>query len=129
MQIGQIKETCLYIHDLDQAYQFYHEIMKFPLISRVEGRHVFFRVGKSVLLCFISSATRNETQLPPHYAEGKQHIAFECNKVEYEEWKRHLIMHNVAIIAETEWPGGYESFYFHDPEGHVLEIVQEGMWG
>jgi len=129
MQITQIKETCLYVEDLDRTQRFYQEIMNFPLISRVDRRHVFFRAGTSVLLCFIAEVTQKDTNLPPHYASGRQHIAFECTKAEYEEWKIYFRKHQIEIIAETEWHEGYKSFYFHDPDMHVLEIVQQGMWG
>jgi len=128
MDITQIKETCLYIFDLDKTQRFYEQVMQFPMISRVEGRHIFFRAGSSVLLCFIAEATRQDQTLPPHYASGKQHIAFECDPTTYSSWKSHLQHHNIPIICETEWPRGYQSFYFHDPDGHVLEIVQQGMW-
>ena len=73
----KIKETCLYINDLDLAERFYHHILEMPLISKEDQRHVFFKCGDSVLLCFLTEVTKNDSNLPPHYAYGKQHIAFE----------------------------------------------------
>ena len=52
MNFIKIKDTCLYIKDLERAREFYHEILELPLISYVEGKHIFFRAGSSVLLCF-----------------------------------------------------------------------------
>ncbi len=46
--------------------------------------------------------------LPAHYAEGKQRLAFE--------------------VPEQAWKKGLKSFYFSDPAGNVLEIVPEGIW-
>ena len=57
MEITQVKETCLYITDIDHSYEFYHSLMGLPVINRVDGRHIFFRAGTSVLLCFIAAAT------------------------------------------------------------------------
>ena len=128
MDFTQIKETCLYVHDLDQTRHFYEGILGLKVISHQERRHVFFRLGSSVLLCFISEATRNETMLPPHFAEGKQHIAFEVLAEDYEQMKSSLTQKGVTITHEQEWKKGVHSFYFEDPDGHVLEIVPAGMW-
>ena len=32
------------------------------------------------------------------------------------------------MIHEETWRAGVKSFYFHDPDGHVLEVVPKGMW-
>lgn len=129
MKFSHIKETCLYIQDLDRTASFYHGKLGFPIIGRVEGGHIFFRVGKSVLLCFIPASSRQKTDLPPHYAEGKQHLAFECEAEEYEAWKQRLKNLQIEIIQEVKWGKKYRSCYFCDPDGHVLEIVEPGMWG
>ena len=128
MEFTQIKETCLYVSDLDQSYVFYHNKSGLPLISRVPNRHVFFRLGSSVLLCFLPEVTKEEQELPPHYAWGKQHIAFEVNQTKYSETKESIIQKGIAITHTHQWKGGFESFYFEDPDGHVLEIVPQGMW-
>ncbi|WP_258099615.1 VOC family protein [Marinoscillum pacificum] len=128
MEFTQIKETCLYVSDLDQSYAFYHDKLGLPLISKVPNRHVFFRLGTSVLLCFIAEATKGEKELPPHFASGKQHIAFEVAKDNYNETKEKFKVLGIEITHCQKWPGSYESFYLEDPDGHVLEIVPEGMW-
>lgn len=124
----QIKETCLYIEDLDATEAFYHGKLGLPVIHRSAGRHVFFRAGSSVLLCFIAAATRAEATLPPHFATGKQHIAFECEAAAYPAWKARLHAAGIAITHEQHWPSGQQSCYFEDPDGHVLEVVPAGVW-
>jgi len=128
MNITQIKETCLYISDLDRAEAFYAGLLGFPLISKIEGRHIFFRCGTSVLLCFLPEVTKAETTLPPHFADGKQHLAFEVEQNDYLRTKQKLIQHNIKIIHEQEWRDGLKSAYFEDPFGHILEIVPKGIW-
>ena len=128
MKFTQIKETCLYISDLDKAEKFYHQLLGLPLISKVPDRHIFFRCGSSVLLCFNPEATQKEKQLPPHFAEGKQHIAFEVEKSEYIPTKTAFLEKGISIIHTQEWKNGLESFYFEDPFGHVLEVVPRGIW-
>lgn len=128
LSFPNIKETCLYIQDLDKAEAFYHGLLGLPVISRVDGRHIFFRVGTSVLLCFIADVTKNEKRLPSHFAEGKQHIAFGTTLSEYDQWKKRIEELNIPITCEYEWRPGLFSFYFEDLEGHVLEIVPNEVW-
>lgn len=128
MQISKIKETCLYISAIDRSEQFYSGQLGLPVISKVEGRHIFFRAGTSVLLCFIAEATKAEKTLPPHYAHGKQHIAFEVPLKEYSEWKEKIEFSGIKITHEQSWKDNKSSFYFEDPDGHVLEILPPGVW-
>ena len=108
---------------------FYRDQLGLDLISLVEGRHAFFRVGSSVLLCFLPEATKQETQLPPHYAEGPQHVAFEVNLADLDSSRRKIEAQGIEVTHTQEWGAGrYESFYFTDPSGNVLEIVPSGMW-
>ena len=128
MKLGSIKESCLYVKDLSASKKFYQEILGLELISFVEGRHVFFRIGHQVLLCFNPNTTKDETTLPPHFAYGKQHIAFEVNMEEYEKWKDKILKSGTVITHEHTWSKNLNSFYFEDPDGHVLEILQPGIW-
>jgi catechol 2,3-dioxygenase-like lactoylglutathione lyase family enzyme len=128
MEIRQVKETCLYIQDLDRAKDFYNGILGFPIISKVNNRHIFFRAGSSVLLCFNPDVTKNEDKLPPHFAFGKQHIAFEVDQADYSGWLEKILSKGIIITHEQEWKDGLKSFYFEDPDGHVLEIIPNGIW-
>ncbi|GAB2631672.1 VOC family protein [Belliella aquatica] len=128
MNYTQIKEICLYISDIDQAERFCHNLLEMPVISKVEGRHIFFRCGSSVLLCFIPEVTKNEINLPPHFASGKQHIAFEVSADDYSESKQKIIRNGIEITHEQEWSDGQRSIYFEDPFGNVLELVPKGIW-
>jgi catechol 2,3-dioxygenase-like lactoylglutathione lyase family enzyme len=129
MNFTQIKETCLYVADLERTEGFYSGKLELPCFAKSPGRHVFFRAGSSVLLCFNAEATRADKELPPHYASGKQHLAFEVPGPAYEATKIELEGKGILITHEHTWPSGMRSFYFEDPDGHVLEIVPAGLWG
>lgn len=128
MHIRRIKETCIYVTDLERTKAFYTETLGLPLISLVKGRHVFFRAGESVLLCFIADVTEAEKELPPHGARGSIHFAFEVESKEYDAALQKLRDAGVHILHEHTWKGGLRSFYFHDPDGNLLEVIEEGLW-
>lgn len=128
MNITRIRETCIYVSDLERTKDFYHLLLGLPLISMAEGRHVFFEAGESVLLCFIAERTKKETELPPHGATGSIHFAFEVKRNAYDATLENLKSKGIDIIHEHRWKEGLRSFYFHDPDDHLLEVIEEGLW-
>lgn len=128
MPFSQIKETCLYVSDLDRTETFYSGKLNLEIVGRSEGRHIFFRVGSSILLCFIARATKQAEKLPSHYGEGDMHIAFEVPPEEYENTKSWIRSKGIEIEHEEQWSSEFRSFYFRDPDGHSLEVVPRGMW-
>lgn len=129
MNFRKIKETCLYVHDLEKVRQFYHELLGLPIINYDLGKHIFFKLGSSVLLCFNPEDSKNKVSPPGHFGGGKQHVAFEVSNSDYAKVKQDIASKGVKIIDEVVWKSGAESFYFEDPEGNILEIVpDEGIW-
>ncbi len=130
MKLNRILETCLYVRDLDAAFQFYQDVLGLELFSKMDNRHVFFRCGNAMLLLFNPDITMEAGKdVPPHGAYGEGHVAFYVEKAEMEKWRRHLLEHSVEIEAEIAWPNGGESIYFRDPAGNSLELASSGTWG
>ena len=66
--------------------------------------------------------------MPPHFGAGQLHLAFEVEKEQYEPWKNKIISQGIVLEQEYHWGNGYLSFYFRDPDQHLLEVVMNGMW-
>lgn len=128
MNVLRIKETCIYVTDLQATKEFYAYKLRLPLISMADGRHVFFKAGESVLLCFIAEKTKAEKELPPHGATGPVHFAFEVVKEEYKAALQKAKEAGIQILHEHAWPNGRRSFYFHDPDKNLVEVIEEGLW-
>ncbi len=128
MKFKKIKETCIYSRNLNRAKEFYNGLLGLPVIGHIPDKHIFFRAGESVLLCFNPDDSRTKVSPPAHFAEGKYHFAFEVPVSEYEQQVQELISRGVKITDELTWKNGLKSSYFEDPDGNVLEIVPEGVW-
>ena len=128
MTIKKIKETCLYVSNLQRSKAFYQGQLGLEVIGEVKDRHVFFRAGESVLLCFIAEASKQAGTLPPHFGSGQLHLAFEVSKADYQGWKDKVKDAGIPVEQEYDWGKGFLSFYFRDPDKHLLEVVMEGMW-
>src|SRR5690606_31143008 len=100
-----ILEAALYVDDLDAAERFYGEVLGLERIAAVEGRHVFFRCGGTVLLLFDPQATREPPSpgarlpVPPHGTRGEGHLCFAADAGEIERWKVKLQAAGIAIEA------------------------------
>lgn len=125
-----IHEAALYVRDLDRAERFWTRL-GFPLVGRGEGRHVFFRAGRDLLLLFdAEAASRPSGGVPPHGATGPGHVAFDLpDRDALEAWRRRLELATIEVEAEVDWPSGGRSLYFRDPDGNSIEFITRGSWG
>jgi catechol 2,3-dioxygenase-like lactoylglutathione lyase family enzyme len=128
MSAREVLETSLYAGDLEAAERFYAGVLGLEVITRVAGRHVFFRCGARVFLVFDPARTSEGGALPPHGASGPGHVAFAAGEAELEGWRRQLAEHGVAIEREVAWPGGGHSLYFRDPAGNSIELGTPALW-
>jgi catechol 2,3-dioxygenase-like lactoylglutathione lyase family enzyme len=129
-----ILETVVYCQDLDAARGFYEDVLGLPLESALPGRHLFFRVGSSMLLVFNPRQTRTATVkvgdqlIPRHGADGASHFAFQVALSQLEDIKTRLLDHGIVIESEIDWPGGGHSIYCRDPAGNSVEFATRSLW-
>ncbi|SRR6056297_375634 len=129
-----IAETCLYATNLDEAEEFYSEILKLEVVMKEKDRHVFFKCGDGMLLVFNPDHTRNKltdmegSPVPLHGASGAVHVAFSVGPEAFDGVKKYLTEKNITIESEINWPNQSRSFYFRDPAGNSLEVITSDMW-
>jgi catechol-2,3-dioxygenase len=76
----------------------------------------------------VAEKTKAEKELPPHGASGSIHFAFEVPRTDYDATLQHVLDEDIAILHRHIWKDKLRSFYFHDPDGNLLEIIEEGLW-
>ncbi|MFZ5709769.1 MAG: VOC family protein [Pseudomonadota bacterium] len=127
-------ESALYARDLAAAETFYAGLLGLPVITRQEGRHIFFRVGGSVLLIFDPAATAKppppgaRPPVPAHGATGPGHYCFAADPDTLGAVRAHLEQNGVGIEADFRWPNGARSIYVRDPAGNSIEFAEPGLW-
>ena len=124
----EVLETCLCVDDLIAAEQFYSQVLGLAFHSRQEGRHVFFRCGRGMLLLFNPEQSSLPGEIPPHGTHGAGHVAFSAQEAELPAWRKHLESHGVSIEKYHSWTGGGYSLYFRDPAGNSLELATPAIW-
>jgi XTP/dITP diphosphohydrolase len=135
MQPRGVLETVLYARDLAAARTFYGRTLGLEERMAEEGRHVFFALGRQMLLVFNPETTRRgappgaKLPVPAHGAEGEGHVCFAADAEELDLWVRRLDAARIAIEADFEWPGGGRSVYVRDPAGNSVEFAENRIWG
>ena len=129
-----ILETVIYAEDLAAAEAFYRDVLGFAPQARVDGRHVFYRVGSQMLLIFDPRTTSQPPRpgampVPPHGATGPGHVCFRASADEIDAWVARLRGSNIAIESDFRWPSGGGSISFRDPAGNCLEFAEARIWG
>jgi catechol 2,3-dioxygenase-like lactoylglutathione lyase family enzyme len=133
-RIEGIIETVLYVNDLARATAFYRDVLGLTSLGGDGERfQVFNPGGRQVLLLFKRGGTLAPTPvpggiIPPHDGRGPHHIGFAITHENYEPWKEKLRAAGIAIEGEAKWERGGRSFYFRDPDGHLLELITPGIW-
>ena len=133
LKFRKIVETCIYSYELEKMKNFYVNAIGLQLISEEKGRHVFLKVGKSMLLIFNPKNTmvENNSIFPIHGAITPPaiiHFALEIEKEDYENSKTILSQNNIEIEKEITWKEGTKSIYFRDPTGNLVEFITRHTW-
>lgn len=132
MKFTKIVETCIYSSKLKEMKDFYINKLGLDFVSEENGRHVFLKAGKSMLLIFNPKSTLNDSVsiFPIHGAitpPSIVHFALEINTADYEKWKDILSKKQINIEKELKI-GNSRSIYFRDPSGNVVELITENAW-
>ncbi len=132
-EFSGVLEAAIYAADLDAAEAFYGGILGLERVQRVGARHVFYRVGGTILLVFNAEETARPTgnpdlPVPPHGARGPGHVCFAAEGAAIDAWRAQLVAAGVEIEADFRWPNGARSIYVRDPAGNSVEIAEPRLW-
>jgi catechol 2,3-dioxygenase-like lactoylglutathione lyase family enzyme len=123
-QILGLAEAALYVADLDQAKQFYLEVLGLP-VTAAFGDACFLQTGpNSTLILFdLEALSKRQSVIPAHGASGRGHVALAIPAEEMDAWRNRLLAHGVVIEHEQDWPQGTHSIYFRDPDDNSIELI------
>jgi catechol 2,3-dioxygenase-like lactoylglutathione lyase family enzyme len=131
--LDDLKETSLYVDNLERAKKFYDGVLGLRTLVEDERFCALDVTAKHILLLFVRGASLRETNLPggtipAHDGEGPLHVAFAVTSQELPQWEAHLRSNGVEILSRVSWPRGGQSIYFRDPDGNLLELLTPGVW-
>jgi catechol 2,3-dioxygenase-like lactoylglutathione lyase family enzyme len=126
-------ETAIYADNKAKVVAFFQRVMGLKVMREDERFTALDAGNNGVRLIFTRGGSVADTVLdrgtiPGHDGHGPLHMAFAIPAGSYDAWRDHLRAAVVCERGEMQWPSGGKSFYFEDPEGHVLEVATPGVW-
>jgi catechol 2,3-dioxygenase-like lactoylglutathione lyase family enzyme len=130
---NRILESALYVGSLDRSTDFYRQVFGLEVMLRDERMCALAVPGRQVLLLFRRGGSTQPSEtpfglIPPHDANGSQHLCFSITHDGFAEWRAHLQALGVSIESDLVQPYGGSSLYFRDPDGHSIEVGTSGLW-
>ena len=131
--LSRVVETAVYVSDLTRSRGFYCDLLGARVLLDSTRLLALDVGGQSVLLLFQRGATTEPLPtpggvVPPHGADGVQHLAFAITADSLDAWRTYLALRGVALESEVRWPRGGTSLYLRDPDNHSVELITPGLW-
>jgi catechol 2,3-dioxygenase-like lactoylglutathione lyase family enzyme len=140
----QIHHVAIIVKDIENSIKFYRDVLGLPLLyttsikgeevskgvglKNVDLRTAMFKVGDTLLeiTAYLNPKGRLQDRLPCDV--GQMHLAFKVKNLRklYEDLKNKGVEFNTPPNIVKEGPmKGWVWVYFKDPDGAVLELVEE----
>jgi catechol 2,3-dioxygenase-like lactoylglutathione lyase family enzyme len=114
IQATGIDHIVLHVNDVARAKKFYTEVLGMT-VYRESDRQVFLHAGPQGVALF-----RKQGDTPITTGNDLNHLALNVGSGTYEALKSELERHGVAVSGR---PGEDRCIYFHDPDGHRLQLM------
>ncbi len=129
MEFTGVDYVVLVVEDLDRSLAFYVELLGLPMGHR-SGPYAQLATGRTRLSLFERSAMEQTLSMslrkPEHDAPGFE-LGFKVANVDvtYVE----LVGRGAeAAVPPTTRPWGQRTAYLRDPDGHLVELAQDGVY-
>jgi glyoxylase I family protein len=124
-----VHHLALICSDIERTIEFYTQVLGFPLVELFQNRdlpsstHFFFDIGHGNLLAFFDFP---EHPMPPtrESVGGMHHIAISVPSEQFAGIKHRLSERGTSNVGPSHV---MSSIYFHDPDGALIEIIQEPL--
>jgi len=122
MRTKLLKETTLYVNDLEVAESFYTNIIGLVVAQRVEDQYSRLHYDNSTLTLFQTQTTPIENEDPTSGPNIVGQVSFGISPPDISPWRNRLQKHDVSIEDEVSWPNGAQSINFRDPAGNRVQL-------
>jgi len=116
MTILELNHVAIYVRDLETAMRFYGETLGLPVVPRPAFNFpgAWFALGAQELHLIVSPERDPAPRIDCHFAlrVADAHAAHAA-----------LVAAGVAINSLGLRPDGAVQVFFHDPDGHLIEIT------
>jgi len=114
IQVNGLNHIVLHVQDVGRAKQFYTELLGMT-VDRENDAQAFLHCGHQGVALF-----KKQGDAPLTTGDDLNHLAFDVESGTSEALKAELEQHGVKVSGR---PGDPHCIYFHDPDGHRLQLM------
>ena len=114
-RIGQVNIICT---DAERSLRFYRDLLGFEVVRREESAY-HLRCGETEFL--LLPVAKSESDRPPYCSVAT--FSVDILMTDITEAVEHLRAAGVEFVSE--WHPGDSHFFIRDPDGLVLEVIQD----
>ncbi len=114
IQVNGLNHIVLHVQDVARAKKFYTELLGLTVYRENEAQ-AFLHCGHQGVALF-----KKQGDTPLTTGNDLNHLAFDVESGTYEALKAELEQHGVQVSGR---PGDPHCIYFHDPDGHRLQLM------
>lgn len=130
MRLGPPAYVVLVVADLDRAVAFYEGVLGLPLGHR-SGPYAQFATGTTRLALYeraAMAATLGRGLAAPDPAAPGFELGFKVDDVDA-AYAELVAAGATGAVPPTDRPWGQRTAYLRDPDGHLVELAQDGAPG
>lgn len=125
MKTELLKETTIYVSDLEVSESFYTNIVGLVVAERVKDQYALFQYDDGTLILFQTPTTSIENEGTSSGLNKLGQLSFGISSADISTWRKRLQNYDVSIEEEVAWPNGAQSIYFRDPAGNRIELKSQ----
>jgi glyoxylase I family protein len=119
--ITGIEHVAILSSDTARLKDWYIKMLDFRQVFENESKTYFLKSGNGALIEFVTA--EGDGGRHGLKAGGLRHIALSVDK--FDETVSFLKKNNAEVVSEPETtPTGVKTFFFRDPDGNILHLVQ-----
>ncbi len=124
----RLNHAVLFVADLDRAEQFYTETLGLAVRHRIGRHQVLLDCGDAVLALIQVEQVATDGEANIGHPFGRGHWAFEVSGDDFRRAQAGFTRAGIPVHGPVDW-GDHDCLYFTDPDGNLLELINNERLG
>ncbi len=126
MDIIGVHHVAIYTRSFEAMQAFYADVLGLPVTRRWDDAGIIF-FGAGSIEIELTRQDKPGAEHPPLLDEGVGVNHFALGVVDLDQTLRDLHERGAHLVAGSAWYKSIRSAFIRDPEGNVLELVEQSM--
>ena len=128
IRLSRLDHFGIEVTDLDRAERFYTETLGLSIRHRIGRHQILLDCGDAVLALIQVERVKTDGAANIRHPFGRGHWAFEVSGDDFRTAQASFARAGIPIHGPVDW-GDHDCLYFIDPDGNLLELINNERLG